>query len=250
MTEKRTMRDWLELESEAQTALGKRGGAFTTELEASQFQAFYGRSPQTILDVGANVGAFAAACRAIYPDAKIIAVEPSKTNIPRLETRFADDSAISVVPAAAAEQPGRATLYANEPGSGLASLTRRDLRHLNIPFEAQEEVTLLTIDSIVDDYLQGAPVDLIKLDVEGNELDCLKGATRTLETCRAVQFEFGGCNIDTRTYLRDFFHFFTARGFELYRIAPSGLVHLRGYREHLESFMTSNYLACRGKEQT
>jgi FkbM family methyltransferase len=236
---------WEAQETEAQTRLGKRGGAFTTDHEARQFLAATGRAPRTILDVGGSKGLYTAACRALYPDARIVIVEPSTANEPLLQARFGADDKVTILRCAASRDPGRATLYANEIGSGLASLTRRDLRHLNIPFDAVEEVELRTIDTIAAAHFGDDPIDLIKLDVEGHELDCLAGGRQTLERTTAVQFEFGGCNIDTRTYVKDFFQLLTAAGFQLFRIAPIGLVLLRGYREHLESFMTSNYLALR-----
>jgi len=59
-----------------------------------------------------------------------------------------------------------------------------------------------------------------------------------------VMFEFGGCNIDTRTFFRDFWHFFSDRGMRLHRITPGGsLFPLDRYTESLEQFRTTNFLA-------
>ena len=46
-------------------------------------------------------------------------------------------------------------------------------------------------------------IDLLKLDVEGHELYLLS-AKKFISKISVIQFEFGGCNIDTRTYFRDF----------------------------------------------
>lgn len=35
-----------------------------------------------------------------------------------------------------------------------------------------------------------------------------------------VTFEFGGCNIDTRTYFQDYWYFFKTFGFRVFRITP------------------------------
>lgn len=53
--------------------------------------------------------------------------------------------------------------------------------------------------------------------VEGHELDVLAGAEEALKSVQLVQFEFGGCNIDTRTYFQDFFYFFQQHGFAIHR---------------------------------
>jgi hypothetical protein len=63
-----------------------------------------------------------------------------------------------------------------------------------------------------------------------------------------VQFEFGGCNIDTRTYFKDFWSFFSERGFELHRVSPFGAVKIVGYREADECFTTTNYIAVNKQE--
>lgn len=244
----RSIRDWIALEAEAQEQLGKRGGAFTTELEARQYMDVFGQAPRRILDIGGAKGDFTAHCRALYPNAQIVLVEPSRKQTDALRARFAGDPRIVVEVSAAGHAPGTGMLYADEPGSELASLTRRDLRHLRRRFDPVEEVVIRTIDDIAGAHFGDAGIDLIKLDVEGHELDCLHGATNTLPSCNAVQFEFGGCNIDTRTYLKDFFLFFEKFGFELKRISPLGLIPLPAYREHLESFMTSNYLAVRSAQ--
>ena len=60
-------------------------------------------------------------------------------------------------------------LYYNKKGSGLASLTKRDLAFRNIPFEESEKVKILTLDS----YCQQKSIEhisLLKIDVEGMSL--------------------------------------------------------------------------------
>lgn len=61
-----------------------------------------------------------------------------------------------------------------------------------------------------------------------------------------VRFECGGCNIDTRTYFRDFFYFFEKADMRGLRITPSGyLSPLDSYNEVLEKFGTTNFVALR-----
>lgn len=86
-------------------------------------------------------------------------------------------------------------------------------------------------------------IDVLKLDIEGHEFDALQGCGEALKSTRVVQFEFGGCNIDTRTYFRDFWTLFNDLGFEIYRIAPIGEMQIFRYKERDEIFSTTNYLA-------
>jgi len=88
-------------------------------------------------------------------------------------------------------------------------------------------------------------IDFVKLDIEGHELDALNGFGDALKFIKVIQFEFGGCNIDTRTFWQDFWYFFTENNFVLYRITPFGITKIKKYRELDEFFSTTNFLAKR-----
>ena len=87
---------------------------------------------------------------------------------------------------------------------------------------------------------------MLKIDVEGHELDILYGSLYMLrnERIKMISFEFGGCNIDSRTYFQDFWYFFKENGmWSIFRIAPSGyLVPIQQYKEIYEQFCTTNFL--------
>jgi len=141
---------------------------------------------------------------------------------------------------------GTVRLYYDKPGSNLASLTKRRLNHFNIYFDQHEDVEVDTIDN----YCNKNSIDrihLLKLDVEGHELDVLSGAVGVFEKggIDIVAFEFGGCNIDTRTFFQDFYYFFSEKfRMKLYRITPSGYLYaINHYKEIHEQFRTSNFVA-------
>ena len=90
-----------------------------------------------------------------------------------------------------------------------------------------------------------AKLDFVKLDIEGHELDARNGVGEALKFIAVIQFEFGGCNIDTRTFWQDFWYFFKKNNFDLYRITPFGKIKIKKYREIDEFFSTSNFLAKR-----
>ena len=146
---------------------------------------------------------------------------------------------------AVGREPGQATLWYDTEGSGIASLTKRDLAHVGVSFDKSETVTTTTIDDYCAEH-GISRIDLLKLDIEGHELDALAGASTMCgrQAIGMVMFEFGGCNIDTRTFFLDFWHFFTEGGTRLYRITPGGrLFPLDRYTESLEQFRTTNFLA-------
>ncbi len=234
-----------EFERLAAFAQGKGYGAFTSAHEVRIALAFCGTEPRLAIDVGANQGDYAAELRRCQPSLEIHLFEPSSAHRQTLANRFAQDGGVVQVPAALAAQSGAATLYADRPGSGLASLTRRRLGHLGISFNSTESVQTLRFEDYWQRQLHGRPIDLVKIDVEGHELQVLEGFGAALARTRVVQFEFGGTHIDTRTFFRDFWFFFAERGFDLYRLAPCGPVPVRAYREADEAFVVTNYLAVR-----
>jgi FkbM family methyltransferase len=201
---------------------------------------------KTIFDVGANIGDFTAAARhALGREINIHAFEPASDVFARLADRFANDERITVNDFALGRVREERPLYGPNNVSVLASLLDRNLDHVEMKSSFQEVVKVLPLS----DYCLARGIEqihLLKLDVEGFELEVLRGGEPLFHKrmIRACSFEFGGCNLDARTFLRDYFEFFTDHGMNLFRITPAAtLVRLPHYRENFERFMTTNYLA-------
>jgi FkbM family methyltransferase len=224
---------------------GKGSGSHSIVREISVLAGLTGGRPGLALDIGGNVGAYAAGLKARFPTLEVHVFEPSSVNIAKLTSRFTTGSGVTIVPFAVSDTTGEAPIYSNEPGSGLTSLSQRKLDHLGIPFSEQEVIRTLRIEDYWRDVLDSRTIDLVKIDIEGHELAALQGFGAALGAVRAIQFEFGGANIDTRTYFRDFWYLLTEAGFDLFRISPLGPQRLRCYRERDEFFATTNYIACR-----
>lgn len=203
-------------------------------------------SPTAVLfDVGANQGAFANTLIKVWSglNYQLYCFEPSVKTFAMLKTHVPDLPYVHLVNKGLGEKAERVVLYSDKEGSGLASVYPRDLLHHRISFSNKESIELTTLDQFCKENKIEA-IDFLKLDVEGHEMAVLKGASRLIGEGRValIQFEFGGCNIDSRTYFRDYFNFFKAK-YTLYRILSDGLSPLLVYSEKLEVFQSANYLA-------
>lgn len=206
--------------------------------------------PLCVLDVGANRGQFLSMIVNGLGDVPfhVHAIEPSASAFRALAAEHSDSSRVTLNQLGLGKEEGTLALYSNAEGSGIASLYPRRLDHFGIDFSLTESVSIGTLDTYCERHALRV-IDLLKLDVEGHELDVLRGASQLLKdgVIDTITFEFGGCNIDSRTYFQDFFYFFKSYGsFRLFRITPSGfLAPLDEYREVYEQFRTTNFLVRR-----
>jgi FkbM family methyltransferase len=239
-------------EGRVQQKLGKGWGSDSVSAEAQVISSFVrskGIQRVFALDVGANFGNWTAALLAEIPDAQIAAFEPSGEAFVALESRFINHPNVRSFNLALGKYDGQATLFSDKSASGLASLTKRRLEHFDLEFNCQENVAIRTLDSWWEkqknetNFFQSPNV--LKMDVEGHELDVLTGAINSLSEIQIVQFEFGGSNIDTRTFFQDFWYLFTDLSFEIFRLSPKGIIPIISYSELDESFRTTNYFAVR-----
>ena len=186
-------------------AQGKGNGSESVGLEIKQaleFLPVLKRQKPTILDVVANVGQYASSVLELRPGAKIYCFEPSTNAVSRLLEKFQLDDRVTVVPTAIGSRNQQRTLYSDSSGSVLASLYKRRLDHFDIDFSFEEIVPVTTLDDWNRDL--SIEPDIIKIDVEGNEFEVLMGGPEILQKTCVVQFEFGGSNVDSRTYWQDF----------------------------------------------
>lgn len=197
-----------------------------------------------LFDVGANVGNYAQVLAAHFPDkADIYCFEPAKLSFEKLKAKFEHIHHVKCFQMGMGEEEAQRTLYSNKSLSGFASVYQRDLAHHQESMEIQEEIQLQSLDNFCTAH-KITHIDFLKLDVEGHEIAVLKGAEQCLKDkkIQSIQFEFGGCNIDSRTYFRDFWHLLN-ENYQIYRIVRNGLQPINNYNEKLEIFSYANFFA-------
>jgi FkbM family methyltransferase len=141
----------------------------------------------TFVDVGAHLGSFTLAAAAL--GSRVIAFEASETNFRLLRTAVAYndlEARVDVIHGAAAAAPGTVRFR----GGGLFGAVEPLARKSNGAPPAKE-VPSVRVDHVLSE-LGVERVDLVKLDVEGYELEVLEGLERTLDDDPYVVFESNG----------------------------------------------------------
>ena len=203
------------------------------------------KEPLTIFDVGANLGKYANLIAKMFSQRKkeIYSFEPSKKTYAQLKKNCSNNKDVRFLNFGLSDKEEKVKLYLDKETSGMASIYKRRLDYMNIYLNIEEEIQLKTLDGFCANN-KIKKIDLLKMDVEGSELKVLEGAKNMLNerSIKFIQFEFGGCNIDSRTYLRDFYYALKDN-YIIYRIVSDGLYEIKQYKEMYELFITTNFLA-------
>ena len=144
-----------------------------------------GLSPATVIDVGAAYGEFTLECHRVFPDANYILVEPLEEYRPFLDVVSSSVPKAQYVLAAASAAPGELVINVHPDLVGSSVYLEDESSNVNgVP----RMVPVIALDSLVDDW--GAiPPFLLKIDVQGAELDVLSGGERLLQNAEYVLLE-------------------------------------------------------------
>lgn len=136
------------------------------------------------VDVGANIGYFTKlASRLVGKTGSIFAFEPMPAALKLLRMNSAQLSNVVIFPLALSDKKGTATFYVRKKGD-MSSLSHD-------PSARPVQITVSTLDELL---AERSRIDLIKIDVEGSELDVLRGGRMTLSRCRPIVcFELLSC---------------------------------------------------------
>lgn len=210
------------------------------------------RNPAPVFfDVGANIGDVSRRLLSTFPGARIVAFEPNPETFAQLQKNLTGTN-VECVNTGLGSSVGKNTLYtyADNPKSGHASVygdmfgvyetygisAAKELISFEFPITTIDEVS----KSLAVDHL-----DFLKVDVEGYELDVLKGAANLIAAGKVdlIQFEFTDCNVFARVFMRDFYS--ELSNYSFFRLSSNSLVPLSSYVPRHEIFQYQNILAVR-----
>lgn len=146
----------------------------------------------TVLDVGANLGQYAAGLRIAGFPGRIVSVEPLPGAHRAMARRAAGDPLWTTVRTAAGDRVGTLTVHvsANSYSSSALDILPAHLdASPDSAYVAAEEVPLTTVDALVETYGLDPARTLLKIDVQGYEDAVLSGAAGVLPELAGIQIE-------------------------------------------------------------
>ena len=171
-----------------------------------------GFDPHRIIDVGAYIGDWTRTCKQVFPEARVLMVEPQASKLPKLNSVASELKSVEVrAVLLGAKEEQNVRFYEAETASSV-------LRESEKAGASSSSMQMTTLDLIVDGGSFDKP-DFIKLDVQGYELEVLKGGRRALLAAEAVLMEVNLLGIyDGVPLFDEAVQFMAERGFRVYDI--------------------------------
>ena len=131
-----------------------------------------GYTPKTILDIGANHGGWSRTAGTVFKDAHFFLIEPQEEMRPFLDNFCARNPGSQWILAGAGAENGEMVLTVWDDLQGSAILAP-EIQSLT-PYKRQRVIPIVAIDRLVSGGQVSQP-DLIKIDVQGFEVEVLQG---------------------------------------------------------------------------
>jgi FkbM family methyltransferase len=156
--------------------------AFFTAVRDVGFRA------KTVFDVGSSHGGWSYAISSIFPNAEFHLFEPLADLKPDYRERnsqiLAEKSSFALHKVAIGAQNGSITMISDPQGFGASTMARKPFAQ----FQERHRVPILRLDAFVERAQLSAP-EIVKMDLQGGELNALRGAKQLLEQIRIIQLE-------------------------------------------------------------
>ncbi|ACZ76564.1 methyltransferase FkbM family [Dickeya parazeae Ech586] len=206
------------------------------------------RPGDTVIDIGAHIGRhLGPMLDMIGPTGKALAFEPIPSVFSELKSRFCDKNVI-FNNVALADRNGTADFIFAEGAAEESGLKKRKFNSPETTHPKTINVPVCTLDSFTKEF---SSVSFIKIDIEGGEIDCLKGASSTISRFRPlISVEYGdltytayGNNADT------LFRFASENSYVIYDMFMNKLDDIDEWRSSLNYVYWDFFLVPVEKEQ-
>ena len=144
-----------------------------------------------VIDIGANVGQFTLCAREYLPDADVIAFEPLASAARRFRAVHGDDRRVRLVEAAVGPDAGSQSLHVSKAADSSSLLPIGAGQRALFPGTDESHLETVRVVRLEDEMTDsGVPTPtLVKIDVQGFELEVLRGCESRLDRIDLVYVE-------------------------------------------------------------
>ena len=181
-----------------------------------------GFSPGGIVDIGAHDGDWTRTIKGIFPLAPTLMIEAREEQEPILQRTCAELSKVDHAIALLGSKASKSVQF-QISGTGSSIYPERS----DAP-RVPRSMPMQTLDDIVAKFNRLTPPLFLKLDIQGGELDCLRGGKATLLKSEVIQLEIALLNYNEGApQAAETIEFMDAEGFSIFDVAgyvrPNGI---------------------------
>ena len=148
--------------------------------------------PKTLIDVGANKGQFSIVARYLFPTAEIYGFEPIASEAARFQSVISGP--VQLFDIALSSESGKKPFYiaSKKDSSSLMKPTANQKKAYGTSLATLTEARTARLDDVLDCSLLPRPI-LLKIDVQGAELEVLKGGKQSISFFDFIYCDFNIC---------------------------------------------------------
>ncbi len=146
---------------------------------------------ETVVDIGANRGQFSLAVRHWAPNARVFAFEPLAEASARFKRVFDSDEKVTLHQAAIGAKAGESVIHVAASDDSSSLLPISDMQEKLFPRTGEVRREKIRVGRLADFVLPDDIIEpaMLKLDVQGYELEALRGCEDLLDSFSQVYVE-------------------------------------------------------------
>lgn len=147
------------------------------------------QKPLTIIDAGAHIGLATLYFRRIFPEARIVAIEPFPRNAElwRINMEVNQVTNVEIWEGALSVREGEAEFFYDKTEEGWYSTAGLINGAWN---ESQESARMIVKTRKLESFLESEKPDLVKMDIEGVEVEVVRQTKEKLRLCPHFLIEY------------------------------------------------------------